>query len=71
MSAFGLSDFLQEWETRADVLGDFVPCGKRIKGAFFRLTREEIKGDFLPALELLAAAVEEVGFTGLFALNAV
>ena len=37
----------------------------------FHLTGEEIKSDLLPALQFLTAAVEEVGFTGFFAFDAV
>jgi hypothetical protein len=67
----GLPDFLEKGKAGADVLRHFVPSGKRIQRAFFCFAGEEVKGHFLTPLELLAAAVEEIGFTGFFALNAV
>jgi len=66
-----LLDFLQEGQSRGDVLGNFVTFGKRIQSAFLRFSGEEVKGHSLPSLEDLLAAMEDIGFSRFFALYGV
>ncbi len=53
------------------VFGDFVAFGEGVDGAFARLPGKEVEGDLMAALQLLVPLMEEIGFIGLFAFDAV
>jgi hypothetical protein len=66
-----LLDLLQERKTRGNVFRDFVAGWERIQRAFLGLPCKKIEGDRLAAFENLIAGVQNVGLSGLFALDCV